>query len=718
MVRKSKPASAGSGGTDASGAGPRLRARIVREPSGSCVHCGLPVMARGGFSEGPGFCCYGCAFAHQVLKDSPDGKHVSWILVQLGVAAFLAMNVMGFSLAMHASSVYPDFYARMSEPGKVYDELLRYLLFLMSAPVLMLVGAPLVENVITEARRGRWGVEGFIAASTLAAFAYSMVSTLRGRGPVYFDIAVMVLVFLTLGRYLEARFRVKAMRSLEHLLDEESLEAHLVSAGEERTVRAAELAAGDRIAVRAGERVPADARVISGDAVVEMAAMTGESAPVPKRPGEVVWSGAILAEGYLLMEVLRASGESWMARLKETLEEARRSKTQVEELARKLVRTVTFLTVACAAAAFWLGARELGPMAGVMRALSVLVIVCPCALGAAIPLALWRSFERIVRRGVLFKDLSRLEALSRVRGVFFDKTGTLTESLPALDAVRTAPGFSERELLALAASLARMSAHPYSRAVVEAAAGRGIAAYPADEVRTAVGKGLCGKVGPRAVALGNAEYMRGLGVDIRAFSAESTGSGALFMALDGMAAAAFEFREKLRPEARACVARLKTLGYPVFILTGDEPVAARRVAADLGVEAEAGLSPQEKLDRIRAWERRHGPALVVGEGLNDAPMIAAAGVSLAMGGALARTREAADFTLPDDDLSSIPWLLSSARQTLSRIRTNLFWAFFYNGLAVPLAVMGLVNPIVAAMAMIASSAFIILHSLKSEKEVS
>lgn len=694
--------------------------KISEDPSSGqrCAHCGFALSASRDPQRGPRFCCYGCVFAHQVLAGSPDGRQVSWALVQLGIAAFLAMNVMGFGLALHASSVYPDFYEVMGRPGRVYDELLRYLLLALSAPVLLLVGAPLLENVIHELRARRWGIDGFIALSVTAAFGYSMVSTVRGTGPIYYDVAVMVLVFVTLGRYLEARYRYRASRSLESLLTEKVDVVRQLDGLSERTVPATQLVPGDRIVVRAGERIPVDGRVLKGSVVVDTSLMTGEALPVTKRPGDGVWSGATVAEGQVELSVTHRYVDSWTARLRSTLEQARRTKSPVERLAERIVVIVTVLTALCAAAAAVLGAAEHGPMAGVLRALSVLVIVCPCALGAAIPLALWRSYERIVASGVLFKDLALLEALSKVRGVFIDKTGTLTDGRPVLEKVYGDGAYPEETLVLLAGSLARASHHPFSRAVAEELERRRLVPLGVEDLRTVTGQGLSGTIGAYGpVALGRPEYLAGLGAaPLERRAEEPTRTlGAFELSVRGRTVARFVFRERVRPEAAAAVAELKKRGVRVVVLTGDGGDAAAAVAGDLDIEAVTGLTPQGKLERVREWERRNGPALAVGEGLNDAPALAGASVSVAMGGALARTQEAADFCLPDDDLSRLPRLLTEARGTLRRIRMNLFWAFFYNGLAVPLAVSGRVNPIIAALAMIVSSACIILHSLRNER---
>ncbi len=683
-----------------------------------CGHCGF-ALDRGRKGPGPFFCCYGCAFAHQLLISAPAGeKKISWILVQLGAAAFLAMNVMGFSLAMHASSVYPDFYALIPESGRLYDQLLRYVLLMMSAPVLFLVGVPLFENVITEARAGRWGVEGFISASVLAAFAYSTVSTVRGNGPIYFDIAVMVLVFLTLGRYLEARFRSKAAERLESLLDEDKPQTIRLfdnGAQSETVVPIEDLAPSDEIILRAGERVPVDGLILSGRAVIETAPMTGESIPSVKNTGDAVWSGAVLTEGFIRVRVTHASRDSWLARLRATLERARRSKSRIELLASKTVIAVTLLTVISAGAAFWLGLYLEGAMAGLMRALSVLVIVCPCALGAAIPLALWRSFEKIAARGILFKDLALLETATKVRGIFFDKTGTLTDSLPEISGIINYSPYSDDEILRIAGCLAQASMHPFSRALAAQAERRSKLAMP-EQVHTEAGAGLSGIVEPYGTAaLGSIDFLKRSGLQSSGTAegarADQDALGSVHLSLCGRLAARFDLKESIRPEASDAVRRLKDAGYSVGILTGDSGRSANRVGRTLGIQAVTGLSPEGKLRWLREWEKDHGPALIVGDGLNDAPALAGSSVSMAMGGALAGARNAADFSLPDNDLGRIPWLMDISRATLRKIRVNLFWAFFYNGLAVPLAVAGWVNPIVASMAMIVSSACIILHSL-------
>lgn len=685
-------------------------------PHAVCTHCGFPVRGLHPSKEPQLFCCYGCSFAHQIVSGGPEGKSVSWITVKLGIAGFMAMNVMGFALALHASSVYPDFYFNLSKSGKIYEELLRYLLLFLSAPVYFLVGAPLFENVIREARDGRWGVEGFIALSVIAATGYSLVSTVRGSGPVYYDLTVMVLFFLTLGRYLEAKFRFKATQSLEHLLEDQKQTVTRLDQGREESVQACELKPGDEFILRSGERVPVDGRIEEGRGVLETAPMTGEFLPVAKQAGDSLWAGALLTEGFFKVRVVHIAAESWLARLRETLKNARESRAAVELFADRTVRRLTWVTVLVAVAAFVLGAAAQGWAAGLFRALAVLVIVCPCALGAAIPLSLWKSFESIVSRGVLFKDLGRLEMLAKVRGVFFDKTGTLTEPLPRVEKLENFSKLSDTALLSAAASAAQVSAHPFSRALVRAAAEQGMALESPVDIETRTGEGVSAVI-PKLgrLFLGNRGYLAAQGINLGISGEGGLGQARVWIGWDRHLQGIIHFEEKIREAAPAVIRAIRSEGLTVGVLTGDAGASSVKVRKDLQLEVVCGLTPQGKLDWIRDWEKQNGPALGVGEGLNDAPMLAAAGVSLALGGALEKTRDAADFVLPDDDLSRIPWLIHTARMTMKKIRRNLFWAFSYNVIAIPLALSGKINPVMAALAMIGSSFFIIIHSLKKER---
>lgn len=676
----------------------------------ACTHCGFRVRLKKTRNGESVFCCYGCVFAHQILSGGSEGKPLAWIMVKLGIAAFLAMNVMGFALAMHSSSIYPDYYASLSESGRVYDELLRYLLLFMSAPVMLLIGVPLYENILTEARAGRWGVDGFIGLSVLGAFGYSMVSTFRGHGALYYDVAVMVLIFLTLGRYLEARFRAKAAGSLEKLLIEAPQAAQLWTAAGERQVTAAELRPGDQILLRAGSCIPADGFVVGGVGVLGMAPMTGEFLPVKKSTGDAVWAGAFLTEGFLTVRVTHPASESWPARLRFTLASARQSRAPIEKVADRIVFWMTWAALALALTAFVLGWQAHGLMSGLLRALSVLVIICPCALGAAIPLALWRSFEAIASRGILFKDLARLETLAKIRGIFFDKTGTLTEPLPVLNSEHFFTDDPHSEVLRAAASVAQASGHPLSRALVLSAQRQGLSLEYPGAVQTAVGEGLSAEVrGYGRIWIGSRDFLAAQGLKIQAEKNTSLG---VFVGWKGCCRGFFTFKEKTRSTAVSALARLKSLGLSAVMLTGDSEESAAGIACELGLPVFAGLTPEQKVERVKVWENEHGPALVVGEGLNDAPMLAGSGVSLAVDAALDQTRDAADFILPDNDLDRIVWLMETARKTMRRIRLNLFWAFFYNGLMVPLAMMGKINPVVAALTMIFSSVFIIVQSMR------
>lgn len=675
----------------------------------SCAHCGLPVPRKAQF------CCYGCSFAYQIIREKGSAGEVSWAMVKLGVSAFFAMNVMGFSLALHASSVYPEYWIGLPEIGRQFDALLRYLLLFLSLPVVFLLGVPLAENVIRDARTGRWTVDGLIAIGVLAALAYSAVSTYTGRGALYYDIATMVLAFLSLGRYLEAYFRHSTTEALARLYDAKEQSVCRVRDGVEEVVPAEKIEPGDILWLRAGEKIWVDAHVNEGQGLLDLSHLTGESMPVSVGVGDRILSGGILTEGFLKLKAEACSERSWIHQLKLMVERARESKPGIQKLADRIGLLFSAFSFCLFFVAFYWGFNAGGFEKGLLRALSVVLIACPCAIGVAVPLAYWKTFLVVTQKRILFKDLSRLEMLASVRGIFFDKTGTLTEAWPKVSRIFHSNGWSICDVLSLAASLARTSRHPVGVGIGREAIARGVVLREPSLAQTATGRGVSAVIAQQSrYYLGSYFFMSETIAQKPEWALDKT---ATYLFSDSEVIACFVTEECMRPSAGPACEKLKKKGLFVGILTGDSGERPREVAKKLGIACEASLTPLEKCERIAEWEKRHGASVLVGEGLNDSPAISRASVSIAVGSALDEAKKEADFVLPDDNLNHVPWLYKIARQTQSRIRANLFWACIYNLLAIPAAVMGWINPLIAGAAMILSSMFVIFNSLRVEKSM-
>jgi Cu+-exporting ATPase len=729
-------------GADGGGSAARRRAPAPAAPR--CARCGLPVrLRRGAAAREPFFCCLGCALLDQVAGGGARGEP-SRILARLGLAVFLTMQVMGVSMVLYAGDPLatggPGPAGEMTAAGEAgataaaggpgdplhlgLTGILRHLLLLLSAPVMALLGWPVMERGLADLRRRGGGVDTLIALGAFAAFLLSATATLRGRGAVYFETACMTLVLLTLGRYLEARARGRAADALRGGLAAEPVTALLLRDGVPREVPAGAVRPGETVRVLPGTRVPVDGVVTRGEGGVDESSLTGEPAPALKRPGDPIYAATTSLDGSFDVRVTASGSERLAARIAALLERARGSRAPIEMVADRVAGLFVPAAAAAAVVAGLAWTARAGPGAGVLTALAVLLIACPCALGLATPLAVWSAIGRAAGRGIIIRDAETLERLAAARAACFDKTGTLTDGRPRLRSLRLLPGapLDEDEALAVGAALERHASHPLARALEAEAERRRVAAIAARQPRVHPGLGveavidLPGRPAPRRAAIGGRRLMRRLGVDPGgagpAGEKTSAGGPACLLALDGRVAAVLEFAETVRPGAAGAVAALRRQGLAVEILTGDPGPGAAAVGGRLGVPVRSGLTPAGKVERIEATERTRGPVIMVGDGLNDAPAAARAHVSVALGCGDEVTRRAADVALLGDDPAQVAWLAGLARRTLRAVRVNLFWAFAYNAALIPVAMTGRLQPILAALAMIGSSLFVVGNSLR------
>ncbi len=626
----------------------------------------------------------------------------------LGIGAFLAMNVMAFSAI---------FYTERAASDAPIFRLFRWLQLAFSLPAVLLLGFPVLKNA---ARGGmRAGMDLLIVAGVSASVVLSMRATIAGSGHVYYETAVATLVIVTLGRYLEASARATAARDLGALLGGVPDRATLVrEEGREESVSLAALRPGDRVLVRPGEAIPVDGEVVAGEAAIDAAALTGESRPSACGPGARVFAGSITLDGALTIAVQAAGENRLLARLARLVEEARRSRAPIERAADRVSRAFLGIALALAAAAFALRAGT-DPRDAIERALAVLVVACPCSLGIATPLALAVAISRAAREGAVVRSGAVLEALASVRAAVFDKTGTLTSGRPAIVDVATAPGVAPAEAVRVAAALERTSSHPIARAFAAEAERRGVAPPLPAGLRARPGLGIEGELqGERGrVLLGSRRFLDREGVavpeslDRSARSFEAAGRSVVFLASGADATAVFALGEEIREGAAPAIQALRRAGIEVAALTGDSEAAGLAVGRALGIPVRAGLLPDEKVCEIARREAAGTRCLMIGDGLNDAPALAAASVGIAIEGALDLVREAAPIVLYRSDLRAIPSLVALARATLRTIRWNLVWSFFYNAVGMALAATGRLHPALAAAAMLLSSLFVIRQSL-------
>jgi heavy metal translocating P-type ATPase len=683
-----------------------------------CDFCGLPT----GFSAaatGPVYCCYGCRFAAGVTGAQGESGQSRWMLTRLGLAIFFTMNVMVFSMALWSTDAFGQ--GALADPrSRVLWDLFRYLSLLFSLPVVFLLGGPLVESAVADLKQGRPGSDLLLVIGVLASFGYSVSALLGGSTHIYFEVACGVLVAVTLGRWLEAigkQRTVDSLKSLAKLLPDRVRVS--TSDGEDwRDLN--NVQPNDILRVLAGERIPLDGVVVERPAFVDEQLITGESQPALKRPGEAVHGGSLNLEGELVLRVTAAASEGTLRRLISAVQSAAETKGQSQRLA-DIVST-WFLPVVglLALLAFYLNYQVgAGPQSGILAALAVVVIACPCALGLATPMALWTAMGRAAISGVMFHDPEALEKLSKTETILLDKTGTVTTGSAKL--VRTLLESSEPEdrVRSIAASAARSSKHILAeRLAAEFASQR---SFPTTVIEHLPGRGIVCRVEgvPDDVLMGSRRFLESRGVsmdgEVSATSkaAEAEDLGWMYLAWGGQARAAFAFEETIRPQAHELIRLAGERRIAVRVITGDRPARASKLSELLGIDVEGGLLPDEKLARIHeARNRTRGSVVMVGDGINDAPALAAADVGIAMGTGADVSREAADICLLSNDLARIIWAIQLSQRAVRTIRYNLAWAFAYNVVGIGLALTGLLNPIFAAFAMAASGILVIGNSLR------
>jgi Cu2+-exporting ATPase len=659
------------------------------------------------------FCCYGCCLAYQVRHGSGEESEAAWLLIRLGVGGFLAMNVMLFSLLIYSGTF-----------ERADAELLPWvhiLLWALATPALFILGGPFLRDAWIEARRGRLTASTLILIGVAAAYGYSAASVLGGSHTVYFDTATMLLLLFTLGRLLDALGRTRAVRSLAPLLEAEQQWATVVENGAEQRRPAAELAVGVQVRVRPGERFPVDGIVLEGESQADEAVISGESRYVAKSPGSSITAGSINLYGPLLVRVVQVGSATSWARICRAVRDSLAQRTPIQRVVDRVAGAFVplVLVLAVATSLIW---RQWLPLDQAMLAgLAVLVVACPCGLGLAAGLAGSLGIAKLANRGCLVRGGAVLEALARVRVIAFDKTGTLTSGdarLAGFEAV----GVAAEEALARAGGLERYSEHALARGIAAAAAARGLDLEAAGEVRMLPGRGVRGVTRGAVTAAGTASWMDELGWPIpqalaeRGAAAEAGGYSVVYLGWGSEVRAVLWLGDTLRSEARWVIRALKRSGLDIHLLTGDLPEVGRRVAGEVGVAAwQTSLSPEAKQDALARLRAQGGLVAMVGDGLNDGPVLAAADVGIAVGNATHLAREAADLVLPKDGLWLLPWVVQVARTARRTIVTSLVWAFGYNVIALALAAGGLLQPLVAAGLMAGSSLVVVLNSLRLER---
>lgn len=615
------------------------------------------------------------------------------------------------------------------QPFGVHGMLPAWLQFALATPVQFLLGARFYIAAWKAVRAGAGNMDLLVALGTSAGYGlsvYQWLSAAPGTMPhLYFEASAVVIALVLLGKYLESsakRQTASAIRALEALRPDRAI--RLVN-GQEANVAISELSVGDTVVVKPGERFPVDGEVTEGQSHADEALISGESLPVPKQPGDRVTGGAINGEGRLLISTRTLGAETVLARIIRLVEAAQSAKAPIQKLVDKVsqVFVPVVLLTAIATLAGWLMAGA-SLESALINAVTVLVIACPCALGLATPTAIMAGTGVAARHGILIKDAEALERAHEVTTVVFDKTGTLTSGTPRIAHLVALDG-DENNVLELAGALQRGSEHPLAKAVLDVTTERGLQLETVSNSRALAGRGIAGTLGGRELALGNQRLLQesgllpesGLTGDAlheRALAWEAEGrtlSWLIELSPQRQVLGLFAFGDTLKTGAVEAIAQLNARHISSHLLTGDNRGSARVVAQALGIsDMHAEVLPADKAATVVSLKKT-GVVAMVGDGINDAPALAAADIGIAMGGGTDVAMHAAGITLMRGDPRLIPAALDISRKTYAKIRQNLFWAFFYNLIGIPLAAFGLLNPVLAGAAMALSSASVVSNAL-------
>jgi P-type Cu+ transporter len=721
---------------------------VESDEPGSCPKCGMSLERNRAFRVPT---IYTCPMHPQIEQDHPGNCPICGMALEpknigagdeeenielrdmtrrFWIGAVLSLPV--FILAM--GHMFPS--ARVW----VESDWSRWTQFILSTPVVLWAGWPFFQRGWQSIVNRSLNMFTLISIGVGAAYFYSVVVMLlpqifppsfaaHGKIGVYFEAAAIITVLVLLGQVLELRARSRTGSAIRALLDLTPKTARVLRRGVETDVPLEEVRIGEQLRVRPGEKVPVDGRVIDGLTSVDESMITGESMPVKKKTDDQVTGGTVNQTGSILIEAERVGSETVLSQIVEMVAQAQRSRAPIQGLADKVAGWFVPAVIAISVLTFVLWSI-FGPEPrfayGIVNAVAVLIIACPCALGLATPMSIMVGVGRGAQAGVLIKKAEAIELMEKVRTLVVDKTGTLTQGRPGVTRIVPNESTSDEELLSFAAAVESQSEHPLAAAIVRGAEERGVNLGKVSDFQSITGGGVRGRVNGRRVLVGKPQFLRDQNVqgveemERRASALQEEGSGVVFVALDEHAAGFIAVTDPIKESTHGAIEQLHKLGLKIIMLTGDNERTARRVAEQLGIdEVEAGVEPQHKNERVRRLRESGHVVAMAGDGINDAPALAAADVGIAMGTGTDVAMESAGITLLRGDLRGIEKAIRLSRAMMSNIRQNLFFAFIYNSLGVPLAAgvlypwFGiLLSPIIAGAAMSLSSVSVIANALR------
>jgi Cu+-exporting ATPase len=655
----------------------------------------------------------GCAAPLFVTSMARDFGLIAPLLIGAGVTMAASMPGAGIGELMHHIA------AR--------DDLWNWLFFLLATPVQFIAGRDFYRHAWSALRARTANMDTLVALGSSVAYGYSAVVLFAGAtGHVYFETAALIIALILVGKYLEASARSRTGAELRALINLQPRQARVIRGGTEVDVPVAAVRAGEIVVVRPGERIPVDGTILGGTTTVDESMVTGESMPVTRGPGDRLIGATVNGAGALQMRAERVGAETVLAQIIRLVRDAQGSRAPVQRLVDEIsavfVPVVLLIAVATFLAWWLIGGAPLDQ--ALLFGTAVLVIACPCALGLATPTAIMVGTGVGASHGLLIRNAAILERAAAIDTVAFDKTGTLTRGRPAVTEV-VGVGMSDDAVLALAAAVERSSEHPLAAAIVAAAQQRGVLPAAAADVQAQVGQGVSGMLDGVPVVVGSPSFVAGRGSDLTALDADieriqRAAQTAVVVGRGQQAVGVIGIADTVRPDAGAALAALRAAGLRLVLVTGDHPQTANAIAAAVGiVDVHAGMRPEQKVEVIARLQQDGHRVAMVGDGINDAPALARADIGMAIGTGTDVAIEAADVTLVRGELHSVARAIRLSRATLQTIRWNLFWAFIYNVILIPVAAGALypafgikLDPVLAAAAMACSSVFVVTNSLR------
>ncbi len=738
----------------AAGAGPEytcpMHPEIKKSGPGSCPKCGMALEPMT-IAPPPSRIEYTCPMHPEVVRTEPGNCPICGMtleprqitqeesnpeLADMSKRFWISLALSVPLLALMFSQLLPS----MPLQHLLSPRTWAWVEFMLATPVVLWCGWPFFDRAWQSVVHRSPNMFTLIGMGTASAYLYSVVATVapqifpisfraaNGEIGLYFEPAAVIVALVLLGQVMELRARSQTSSAIRSLLNLAPKTARRIGeSGSETDVPLAEVQAGDKLRVRPGEKIPVDGVVLEGRSSVDESMITGESIPVEKDPGARLTAGTVNGTGGLVMRAERVGADTLLAQIVKMVSEAQRSRAPIQKLADKVSSYFVPAVIFVAAITFiaWL---SLGPQPrfahALVNAVAVLIVACPCALGLATPMAVMVGTGRGAHAGVLIRNAEALEVFRQVNTLIVDKTGTLTEGKPQLSSVFALPGFQETQLLSWVASVERASEHPLAAAIVKAAGEKGVVYDDVESFKSITGKGVVGNVAGRQVAVGNAELLRSQHIDPeslreRAESMRRNGQTVMLVAVDDKPAGMVAVSDPIKASTPDAIRELKNAGLKVIMITGDNATTANAVATRLGIEFEADVLPDRKAEIVKAHQQKGEVVAMAGDGVNDAPALAQANVGIAMGTGTDVAMEAGGITLLHGDLRAILRARHLSIATMRNIRQNLFFAFIYNAISVPIAagvlfpVFGiLLNPMIAAAAMSFSSVSVISNALR------